>query len=177
MDTSEEFMRRALECEESYDYENGLINAMRGVIMYDYEHGTGDNPRGLALKQMAQFAARMEEYSLASHLFMMSLGCDKSCGLKGGICALLDGNYGLATFAHLHPRMPEADKALLINLIQALKENNVESFSAGCAARDQIESLDPLVTTLLLRLKCALNCQTYQSEEESMLCVGTWATT
>jgi hypothetical protein len=172
MDTSEEFLQRALACEESFDYENGLMNAMGGVIMYDYDHGEEITARDLALKQMAHFAAKLEQHSMAAYLFMISMVCDKSCGLKGGICAMLAGNSSLTTFAHLHPATPEADKALLTNLIKAVNEKDIEAFSASCAARDQIESLDRLVTTLLLRLKCKLHDQISPIQGESMPCTS-----
>lgn len=165
----EERLSQAQTFIKASDYENGLYHAMAAALLYDVHilTQTGElTTRDRAIKEMAYCAVKLGKYSLASYLCMMSMmSCNAGCAelacigsgpIVGGICALLDNNFLLAGFAYNHPATSEADKALLGNLITAVQDRNLELFMTSCATRTQISLLDPLIPTLLLRLKNTL---------------------
>lgn len=148
------------------DFSQAVSNYQKAADFHQGEHSRAAANK--CLLKVAQYSAQTEDYERAIEIYekvaseavdsrLLKYGA-KEHYFKAAICHMcvdmLNGQHAVNRYEELFPAFIDSRECkFLKNLILALEEENVESFTEVVKAYDKISRLDPWTTTMLLRVK------------------------
>lgn len=155
-------------------YETQVVDLEKAIKFYEqaaeyYEGDDSNSGRNKALLKVALLSAQLERYDrsieiyedLATKMLDSALlkWSAKEYFLKGGLCRLCTGDLVAAQraiegYEQVYPGFrDQRENKLLQNILHAVQESNVEQFTKVVHDYDAVSTLDPWMTTILLRIK------------------------
>lgn len=160
-------------------YENELADMEKAVQNYeqaaDYYKGEESNSSAnKCLQKVAQFSATLEKYEKAIEIYeQIATSCMDNSLLKysakdhffrSSICHLcmdpINASVAVKKYEEMFPAFGDSRECKLIKkLLESIEAENVDQFTEVLQEYDSISRLDPVLTTLLLRVKKQLNSE------------------
>jgi alpha-soluble NSF attachment protein len=158
-------------------YETDVVDVQNAITYYEksadlFKTEENNASANKCLLKVAQFAAQLEKYSRAIEIYeqigtasienpLLKYGA-RDHFFRAGLCHLcvdhLNCQQALARYESILAAFNDSRESnFLKQLIQAVEENNLDNFTNAVKEYDNMSRLDNWCTTLLLRVKKAIN--------------------
>lgn len=158
-------------------YESDLVDIPNAIAFYErsadfFKTEENTSSANKCLLKVAQFSAQIEKYARAIEIYeqvgtnsldnnLLKYGA-RDHFFRAALCHLavdhLNCQQALARYESLMPAFADSRECnFLKQLVTAIEENNMENFTNAVKDYDNISRLDNWSTTLLLRVKKAIN--------------------
>eukprot|EP00048_Salpingoeca_helianthica_P014447 m.221737 g.221737 ORF g.221737 m.221737 type:complete len:365 (-) comp15874_c0_seq1:325-1419(-) len=159
-------------------FETQVVDLEKAIKYYEqaadhYEGEDSTSSRNKALLKVALLSAQLERYDRAVEIYedvgtkmidnSLLKWSVKEYFLKAGLCRLCTGDIVAAEraiegYGQTFPQFADQrESRLLMGVLHAVQEGNVEEFTRVVGEYDAVSTLDPWMTTILLRIKKTLD--------------------